>query len=86
MSDRAPTHIALLRGVNVGGKNKLPMRDLATLLTIAGCDEVRTYIQSGNVVFEAPAALAARVRPSSRVESRSASAIGCRYWCEPPES
>ena len=61
MSDRAATDIALLRGINVGGKNKLPMRDLATLFTIAGCEEVRTYIQSGNVVFEAPAALAASV-------------------------
>lgn len=51
-------HVALLRGINVGGKNKLPMKDLATLFSAAGCSDVRTYIQSGNVVFSAPAALA----------------------------
>jgi uncharacterized protein (DUF1697 family) len=53
-----PVHIALLRGVNVGGKNKLPMKDLAALFEAAGCERVRTYIQSGNVVCAAPAVLA----------------------------
>ena len=52
------THIALLRGINVGGKNKLPMKDLAVMFTEAGCTDVRTYIQSGNVVFAADAELA----------------------------
>lgn len=45
------TYIALLRGINVGGKHKLPMRELAALLTGLGLQDVRTYIQSGNVVF-----------------------------------
>ena len=40
-------HVALLRGVNVGGKNRLPMRDLAQMFRGAGCADVRTYIQSG---------------------------------------
>ena len=53
------THLALLRGVNVGGKNKLPMKDLAALFVAAGCEDVRTYIQSGNVVFRAPPSVAA---------------------------
>ncbi len=44
-------HVALLRGINVGGKNKLPMKSLAALFTDAGCLNVETYIQSGNVVF-----------------------------------
>jgi uncharacterized protein (DUF1697 family) len=44
------TFVALLRGVNVGGR-KLPMRDLAELLSGAGHGDVRTYIQSGNVVL-----------------------------------
>src|ERR1700710_242567 len=44
-------YVALLRGVNVGGKNKLPMSDLAGLFAAAGCEAVRTYIQSGNVLF-----------------------------------
>jgi uncharacterized protein (DUF1697 family) len=47
-------HVALLRGINVGGKNKLPMRDLAAIFAAAGCTGVETYIQSGNVVFSAP--------------------------------
>ena len=46
------TWIALLRGVNVGGRNKLPMQALRTLLEAHGLRNVRTYIQSGNVVFE----------------------------------
>jgi uncharacterized protein (DUF1697 family) len=47
------TYVALLRGVNVGGKNKLPMKDLAAIFVEAGCADVRSYIQSGNVVFRA---------------------------------
>ncbi len=54
-------HIALLRGINVGGHNKLPMQDLAAIFGEAGCSNVRTYIQSGNVVFAAAPALARRI-------------------------
>ncbi len=53
------TYIALLRGINVGGKNKLPMAALAALFAEAGCADVQTYIQSGNVVFQAPPEIAA---------------------------
>jgi len=53
--------IALLRGINVGGKNKLPMKDLVAMFDEAGCVAVRHYIQSGNVVFDAAPALAAKV-------------------------
>ena len=44
-------HVALLRGINVGGKNMLPMKELVGLFSAAGCGEVATYIQSGNIVF-----------------------------------
>jgi uncharacterized protein (DUF1697 family) len=54
-------HVALLRGINVGGKNKLPMKDLAAMFAGSGCRAIQTYIQSGNVVFEANATLARRV-------------------------
>ncbi|HKE00104.1 MAG TPA: DUF1697 domain-containing protein [Planctomycetota bacterium] len=54
-------YVALLRGVNVGGKNLLPMKDLAAMFEKAGCADVRTYIQSGNVVFRADAAVATRI-------------------------
>ncbi len=61
---RAPargTHIALLRGINVGGKNRLPMKDLAAMFAESGCTDVRTYIQSGNIVFTAGPKLVERV-------------------------
>ena len=45
-------YVALLRGINVGGKNILPMRELIESLEKLGCQNVRTYIQSGNVVFQ----------------------------------
>jgi uncharacterized protein (DUF1697 family) len=45
------TWIALLRGINVGGKNLLPMKQLVSLLEALGCSDVKTYIQSGNAVF-----------------------------------
>ncbi len=45
------TYIALLRGINVGGKHKLPMKDLKLLLEQQGCVDVQTYIQSGNAIF-----------------------------------
>jgi uncharacterized protein (DUF1697 family) len=47
------TNVALLRGLNVGGKNCVPMAKLAQLFVEAGCTDVRTYIQSGNVIFKA---------------------------------
>lgn len=46
-----PTHIALLRAVNVAGTGKLPMAELRALCEAVGFRDVRTYIQSGNVVF-----------------------------------
>ena len=54
-------HVALLRGINVGGRNILPMKDLAAMFDDAGCGEVRTYIQSGNVVFSAKPTLVQRL-------------------------
>ncbi|MEX0645370.1 MAG: DUF1697 domain-containing protein [Parvularculaceae bacterium] len=53
------TWFALLRGVNVGGHNKLPMKALAAALAQLGLENVRTYIQSGNVVFAATGGTAA---------------------------
>ncbi len=48
--------IALLRAINVGGTGKLPMTDLKAMCEAAGFNAVRTYIASGNVVFESPRA------------------------------
>ena len=57
----SPSHLALLRGINVGGKHILPMAALAAMFEEAGCTAVKTYIQSGNVVFAATPALAKKL-------------------------
>ena len=44
-------YVALIRGINVGGKAKLPMADLRAVVTGLGHADVATYIQSGNVIF-----------------------------------
>jgi uncharacterized protein (DUF1697 family) len=49
-------YVALLRGINVGGRNKVAMPELRQALEDAGYGAVRTYIQSGNVLFESAAA------------------------------
>lgn len=64
--------VALLRGINVGGKNMLPMKELAAIFTKAGCRDVSTYIQSGNVVFTADAKVIAGLAQTvaKQVEAR----------------
>ena len=46
-------YIALLRGINVGGHRKVPMAELRQLMSDLGFDHVKTYIQSGNIIFNA---------------------------------
>src|SRR5882757_1808860 len=53
--------VALLRGINVGGKNKLPMKDLVAMFVQAGCTDVLHFIQSGNVIFRASQTLSAKL-------------------------
>lgn len=55
------TSIVLLRGINVGGRNVLPMKDLIRLLEGLGCRDVTTYIQSGNAALRCPEETAARL-------------------------
>ncbi len=60
------SHVALLRGINVGGSGLLAMKELANLCTAAGLRSVRTYIQSGNVIFDSDqpeAAIRFRLEP-----------------------
>lgn len=47
-----PTYIALLRGINVGGNNKIAMADLRTLCESLGFKAAKTLLQSGNLIFE----------------------------------
>ncbi len=51
-----PRYVALLRGINVGGHNRVAMADLRDLITSLGHGDVATYVQSGNVVFTAGSA------------------------------
>lgn len=71
------TYIALLRGINVGGNHMLPMKGLRLLFAQHGCSDVRTYIQSGNVVFRS------RTSDTKRVKKRLASAVAKSRGFEP---
>jgi uncharacterized protein (DUF1697 family) len=48
-------HVAMLRGINLGAHHRVPMAELRTLLTEAGYEDVRTYVQSGNIVLRSTA-------------------------------
>ena len=61
-------YLALLRGINVGGKNLIGKDDLRRCFEDLGFERVRTYIQSGNVLFRAPVADVAEL--NARVERR----------------
>lgn len=54
-------YVALLRGINVGGKNRVDMKQLKTAFEDAGMESVRTYINSGNVIFFSPSRSRARL-------------------------
>jgi uncharacterized protein (DUF1697 family) len=69
-------YVAFLRGINVGGKNKLPMKDLVEMFVTAGAEDVRSYIQSGNVLFRASPAIAARL--CSQIAAQIATSFGYR--------
>lgn len=60
------SYLALLRGINVGGNNMIKMAELKERMTAAGFVNVRTYIQSGNILFDAaptkPTVLAAKLQ------------------------
>jgi uncharacterized protein (DUF1697 family) len=69
--------VALLRGINVGGNNPLPMRDFVRLLQALGARDVKTYIQSGNAVFRMTGA------QSDKLAAQFASAIQREFSFEP---
>jgi uncharacterized protein (DUF1697 family) len=67
-----PVMVALLRGINVGGRTTLPMADLRAVATDLGDDDVRTYIQSGNLLFRT----GARPATVARDLERAVAALG----------
>ncbi len=68
----------MLRGINVGGRNKLPMKDLAAIFRDAGWGRVQTRIQSGNVIFDA------RERTARRIPEIVPAEIAARYGYRTP--
>jgi uncharacterized protein (DUF1697 family) len=68
------TFVALLRGINVGGKNKVAMAELKSELSALGHEDVVTYIQSGNVVFRSSGRDARKV--AAGIERRIAATFG----------
>jgi uncharacterized protein (DUF1697 family) len=68
------TFVALLRGINVGGRAMIPMPELKSLLASMGLADVSTYIQSGNVVFSSPTRDAPAL--AGAIEERIAEAFG----------
>jgi uncharacterized protein (DUF1697 family) len=77
IGDRVNTYIALFRGINVGGKNSLPMQELVALLAELGARNIRTYIQSGNAVFQSVE------RDCSQLARQLTAAIKKRHGFEP---
>jgi uncharacterized protein (DUF1697 family) len=67
-------HIALLRGINVGGHNLVSMSDLRQLFADLGFPDAKSLLQSGNVVFESPQAADAEVE--RRLEKETAERLG----------
>jgi uncharacterized protein (DUF1697 family) len=72
----APLHLALMRGINLAGKNKLAMRDLAAVFEQLGCSDVATRGNTGNVLFRAPAKL--RKRLPEQVQAQLEQDFGVR--------
>ena len=68
------TYVALLRGINVGGRSLVPMAELRALFTSLGLADVQTYIQSGNVVFTAGGGEEEEL--AARIEAALAEAFG----------
>ncbi|MEL6879108.1 MAG: DUF1697 domain-containing protein [Cyanobacteria bacterium J06607_10] len=71
------TYIALLRGINVGGRNKLPMKAWKQQLETMGCKQVETYIQTGNAVFQHA------IADSNSLATQIRAAIQTAYGFEP---
>jgi uncharacterized protein (DUF1697 family) len=79
------THIALLRGINVGGHRSVGMTDLRTFLTKLGFDDVRSLLQSGNVVFGSRARTGAELERFLEAESVKQFGIEIDFFVRAPE-
>ena len=71
------TYIALFRGINVGGKSSLPMKELVVILENMGVQRIKTYIQSGNAIFQSDE------KSFSQLSKQLAAEIKKRHGFEP---
>lgn len=71
------TYIALFRGINVGGNNMLPMKELKVVMENEGCCDVQTYIQSGNVIFRSA------MSDTAKLSKRLGTAVSKSHGFEP---
>jgi uncharacterized protein (DUF1697 family) len=71
------TYIVLLRGINVGGHKKMPMAELRELLAKTGFENVRTYIQSGNIILQS-------LDDKTKIESKIKDAIQSHFGFDVP--
>ncbi|MGD9492981.1 MAG: DUF1697 domain-containing protein [Bacteroidales bacterium] len=63
-------YVALLRGINVGGRNVIPMKELKSLFEQCGFSDVETYIQSGNVLFSCGISDASKIKKKIAINLR----------------
>jgi len=73
------SHVALLRGINVGGRAKVPMAELRDIATSLGWQDVATYLNSGNLLFTPPASV-----PETELATKLTEALGARLGFAPP--
>ena len=76
---RGGVYIALLRGINVGGNKKIAMADLRALLEQLGLDDVKTLLNSGNVVFSAPKRATASLERELQLATADALGVETEY-------
>jgi len=69
-------YVALFRGINVGGKHIVPMKDLREIFSSLGYENVQTYIQSGNAVFSSDAS-------TDKLSASLSKEVGKRFGFEP---
>jgi uncharacterized protein (DUF1697 family) len=79
------THIALLRGINVGGHRSVGMTDLRTFLTQLGFEDVRSLLQSGNLVFQSRARTGAELERFLEAEAVKRFAIEIDFLIRTPD-
>jgi uncharacterized protein (DUF1697 family) len=76
-----PVLVSMLRGINVGGRNMIPMEALRTLYAALKLEDARTYLQSGNVVFRTRRRTGADSGKSSRTQSKRNGAFDRPLFC-----